>query len=204
MTYPLAPQGVFRTVQGEGVMLGAPMVFVRLAGCSVGCPGCDTDYSVAERVGAREIARRAVAVGDAVRWVWLTGGEPTAHDLPTLITELRRYNFRVAVATAGVAPVRLGFGRIYPPGGADFVSVSPHRVDASWVQRSGDQLNVVPGLNGLALAEFEKLDLSRFGMKYVTPMWPHTAERVAACAEWVARRPDWRLGVQAHKSWGLA
>lgn len=42
--YAIAPNGVFPTVQGEGAMLGVPTLFVRLAGCSVGCAGCDIDY----------------------------------------------------------------------------------------------------------------------------------------------------------------
>lgn len=58
--YPLARGGgVFATIQGEGALLGVPMVFVRLAGCSVGCPRCDTDYAVGERMDARDVARAA-------------------------------------------------------------------------------------------------------------------------------------------------
>ena len=71
---PLAPQGVFRTIQGEGVLLGVPMVFVRLAGCSVGCPECDTDYSIAERATVEEIARRAIDADPSLAWAWITGG----------------------------------------------------------------------------------------------------------------------------------
>lgn len=37
MTYLLAPEGVFWTLQGEGALQGTPMAFVRLAGCSVKC-----------------------------------------------------------------------------------------------------------------------------------------------------------------------
>jgi 7-carboxy-7-deazaguanine synthase len=205
--YPLAPQGVFATIQGEGVMLGVPMVFVRLAGCPVGCPECDTNYTVAERVSASEIMRRIVAVGSRVKWVWLTGGEPTIHDLPVLVTEIRRYGFRIALATSGINPVQRGFARIYPPGGVDFVSVSPHTAGPEWVQRRGDQLNVVPGLNGLKLADFKGLNLSGFSHKFVTPCWYNAAdrmERVRECVEWVNAHPDWQLGIQAHKFWGLA
>ena len=36
---------VFTSIQGEGVSLGLPSVFVRLQGCSVGCTWCDTKYS---------------------------------------------------------------------------------------------------------------------------------------------------------------
>lgn len=206
-TYPLASQGVFSTIQGEGVMIGVPMVFVRLAGCPVGCPGCDTDYTVSERVGLDDLVRRVVACDPTPgRWVWLTGGEPTVHDLPPLTARLHRAGLRVAVATAGINPVSLGASRAND-GGAAFVSVSPHRIDASWVLRRGDQLNVVPGLNGLKLSDLDGVDVSGFAHRFVTPCWYDAAGRaegVRECLEWVQAHPDWRLGIQAHKAWGVA
>jgi organic radical activating enzyme len=36
---------VFRSWQGEGLLLGRRMVFVRLAGCTVGCRYCDTAWA---------------------------------------------------------------------------------------------------------------------------------------------------------------
>jgi 7-carboxy-7-deazaguanine synthase len=205
--YPLAPQGVFLTVNGEGQFLGQPQVFVRLAGCNVGCPGCDTNYTVAFKATAREIARQVASVAGVAKWVWLTGGEPTIHDLPPLVDTLRRYGFRVAVATAGTANVRLGSGpATNDRGGADFVSVSPHFLDDRWVLRRGDQVNLVPGLNGLRLEDAEGVDFGGFSYRYVTPFWYDPADRmekVWECYEWVQRHPGFRLGVQAHKLWQL-
>lgn len=205
-TYPLAKQGVFLTVQGEGVLLGAPMVFVRLAGCSVGCPECDTDYRVHERVGAAEIARRASAFTQT-DWVWVTGGEPTDHDLLPLFAELRRAGFRIALATAGARDLPGGVVQ----GGPDFVSVSPHTFSEKWLKRRGDQLNLVPGLNGLRLADLDEATIAQcvdgFPHRFVTPLWYTPAdrvERVGECVEWVQRHPGFRLGIQAHKLWGLA
>ena len=47
ITYPIAE--IFYSIQGEGRWTGRPMVFLRLAGCSVsGChirDVCDTDWS---------------------------------------------------------------------------------------------------------------------------------------------------------------
>lgn len=183
-TYPLAPRGVFATLQGEGALLGEPMVFVRLAGCPVGCAGCDTDYSVAERVGCDEIVRRvAAAAPPAARWVWLTGGEPTTHDPKPLVAALHKYDYRVALATAGINPVQVGAYH----GGVDFVSVSPHRIDDTWVLRRGDQLNVVPTLNGLRLDDLEGVDVSGFSHRFVTPFWYAPAGRAEGVAPHVAR-----------------
>lgn len=183
-------------------MLGEPMVFVRFAGCPVGCAGCDTDYSVAERVELREVVRRVMACDTpSTRWVWLTGGEPTIHDLPPLVNELRRFGYRIAIATAGVNPVQLGASNQYD-GGADFVSVSPHCIDESWVLRRGDQLNVVPGLNGLKLSDLHGVDVEGFPNRFVTPN-SNDPNSVAECVEFVRTNLRWRVGVQAHLSWGI-
>lgn len=37
--------GIFYTIQGEGPYAGMPAVFVRLAGCNLQCPNCDTNYT---------------------------------------------------------------------------------------------------------------------------------------------------------------
>ena len=207
-TYPIAPHGIFHTIQGEGVLIGKPMVFIRLAGCPVGCPECDTNYSIADKLSARDIALKCSEICGKTSWVWLTGGEPTTHDLPPLVEELRKYGFRIALATAGINPIVTGFSKSTGSvGGVEFVSVSPHRIDDSWVVRRGDQLNLVPGLNSLRLTDLIGLDLSGFAHKFVTPLWYTPAdkmEKISECVEWVNTHQDWKLGIQAHKIWGLA
>ena len=37
---------IFDSIQGEGKYVGARQIFVRLAGCPLGCDYCDTDYAV--------------------------------------------------------------------------------------------------------------------------------------------------------------
>jgi 7-carboxy-7-deazaguanine synthase len=206
--YPVAPNGIFPTFQGEGAMLGVPMLFVRLAGCSVGCDGCDTDYRVAERLSLAELVERLQRL-PRYEWVWLTGGEPTDHPLGELVATLQREGRRVALATAGTREETRDGWKVHEgraTGGADFLSVSPHHADDRWVLRGGSQVNLVPGLNGLKLTEVGGVDFSRFGLRYVTPFWytpGARTEKVRECMDWVAARPGWRLGIQAHKHWGV-
>lgn len=204
MNYPLAPQGVFRTIQGEGTLLGLPMVFVRFAGCPVGCPSCDTNYTVNTRVSLTELVRMVVSEATPVtKYVWLTGGEPTIHELNPLIHELHKVGFRVALATAGINPVHRGWQ--FENNAVDFLSVSPHRMDSSWVQRRGEQVNLVFGLNGLTPEEAQPhVDELRDGFAdcWVTPC-EGDSDSLQQCLEFVDRNRGFRLSIQAHKQWNL-
>ena len=43
MTYRI--NEIFETLQGEGTFTGVPSIFIRLQGCPVGCPWCDTQHT---------------------------------------------------------------------------------------------------------------------------------------------------------------
>ena len=47
----LAINSIFYTIQGEGPFAGSPAVFVRLAGCNLQCPMCDTEYTSRQQMG---------------------------------------------------------------------------------------------------------------------------------------------------------
>lgn len=203
MIYPLAKDGVFWTIQGEGHLRGFQMAFVRLAGCSVGCEMCDTEYGVHSRHSASDIAKMADAATPTAcrdRWVWITGGEPTDHDLRPLLSELRKARFSIAVATSG-------HRRFIPP--VDWLSVSPHD-PGKWVQTYGNEVKLIPGLNGFSLADFLAAHpdgSTDFFYRYVQPLWAdggETNESVNECREFLKSNPNWALSRQDHKHWGVA
>ena len=146
MNYALAPNGIFWTLQGEGHLRGFQMAFVRLAGCSVNCPGCDTNYTVDRKATVDDILRELVEVmpeGDRDQWVWITGGEPADRDMRPLLSALKAAGDSTALATSGVK-------RMIPP--VDWLSVSPHSADpALFQQRYGNEIKLADGLNGLNL-----------------------------------------------------
>ena len=74
---------IFKSVQGEGCLLGSMAQFVRFAGCNLECEWCDTKYAWHFEDGepkaqtnllAHGLASEAVRCG--IRHVVFTGGEP--------------------------------------------------------------------------------------------------------------------------------
>lgn len=200
--YPLAKNAIFSSLQGEGRMRGVRMTFIRLAGCNVGCPQCDTDYSRARVESVDAIVSEAISVTPSAvpsPWAWITGGEPSMFDLAPLTAALSHHQFRVAIATSGV-------GRVDTP--RSFLSVSPHR--PGFVQRSGDELKLVDGLGGVTLDELAADcddGTTDFEHRYVQPLsvgHVESPESLARCRDFLARNPTWALSRQDHLYWGVA
>jgi len=193
--YPLARNGIVQTVQGEGTLLGTPMVFVRLGGCSIGCSQCDTDYRTVEHLTVAEIQSRVRSVRGDAEWIAVTGGEPADYDLCELLEGMRLCG-RVMLATSGHKHLG-GAGSL-----CDFISVSPHGTPDDLKVSGATQINLVPLLNGLRLDDWEIFSGTKFQHRWVTPIFSNLVE-TAECRAFVERHRGWRLGVQAQNVWGV-
>lgn len=103
---------IFFTIQGEGPNVGKPAVFVRLGGCNLQCPGCDTKYtsgSANEHIESI-YTRIGIAFGDykGERLVVITGGEPLRQTIEAFINGLFERGYAVQIETNGT----VGFGNI--------------------------------------------------------------------------------------------
>lgn len=101
---------VFKTVDGEANVWGPGhwSVFVRFAGCGVGCHWCDTKYSWNAKGGHAFTPETLLEIvkekAGTTRKVTITGGEPLEQDhraLMRFIKLLAENNFNVSVETAG-------------------------------------------------------------------------------------------------------
>lgn len=102
----LAVHSIFLTIQGEGPFCGQPAVFVRLAGCNLQCPSCDTEYTEGRTNRAPwqiQESVRALNPGKRIgTLVVITGGEPFRQNIWPLISLLvGNGNFRVQIETNG-------------------------------------------------------------------------------------------------------
>lgn len=93
---------IFYTIQGEGPFAGERAVFVRLAGCNLQCPLCDTDYTEGRKMmEVGRIIQRVKKVGGDCPLVVITGGEPFRQNIKALVWELIHEGFRVQIETNG-------------------------------------------------------------------------------------------------------
>jgi len=107
----LAVNSIFRTIQGEGPFVGMPATFVRLAGCNLQCPLCDTEYTTRKVVSVDDIVqivsdRHVIHVPDLVV---ITGGEPFRQPIELLVNALLKEGYRVQIETNGTLYRKLDF-----------------------------------------------------------------------------------------------
>lgn len=190
---------IFYSLQGEGYWVGRPAIFVRMAGCNLHCPFCDTDSSIKETYTAEELLghiREMVGLYKTPFVVW-TGGEPNFQPIHPLTHDLRRKlhpelgKIYQAVETNGTllgAPV-------------NWTTLSPKR-DGQVVIKRADELKIV-------LGTVDPEDWVNFHAtyKWIQPMWTPEEEQlpiqerpnVKAAVDYVLSHPQWRLSLQCHK-----
>lgn len=97
----LSLHSIFHTIQGEGPFCGTPSVFVRLAGCNLQCPACDTDYTQGRRVTSAQEILDTVQEYQSSGLVVITGGEPFRQDITRLLNVLTDAGFYAQIETNG-------------------------------------------------------------------------------------------------------
>ena len=93
---------IFRSLQGEGTLIGTPTVFIRTSGCNLECAWCDTPYSKknGDEMTVADILDRVKAF--EIHYVCVTGGEPLFQtESVKLIDELLKAGYHVSVETNG-------------------------------------------------------------------------------------------------------
>lgn len=95
---------IFYTVQGEGPHTGKPAVFIRLAGCNLQCPACDTEYTSRRAMTVTDICLAAERIRGNATIAVITGGEPFRQNIAALCAALFASGFHVQIETNGSLP----------------------------------------------------------------------------------------------------
>ncbi|MEM1251658.1 MAG: 7-carboxy-7-deazaguanine synthase QueE [Cyanobacteria bacterium P01_H01_bin.21] len=188
----------FHSVQGEGVWTGTNAFFIRLAGCDVGCPWCDTKISWSTKpyplVSVDDLVQQARAVNPFM--VVITGGEPLMHNLVLLTQSLRRAGLRIHLETSGAHPFSGQF---------DWVSLSPKRFKPPVpdIYAHVDELKVVIATqDDLTWAMEQAAQVPITAIKLLQPEWTSDQSQQLV-VDYVKHHPDWRVSLQTHKFLGV-
>ncbi len=190
--YPIVE--TFHSVQGEGAHTGVSAYFIRLAGCDVACPWCDTkeswnskrhpQKSITELVDKVSQAKGAIAI--------ITGGEPLLHDLWPLTQALKAKRIPVHLETSGAHPFSGDF---------DWVTFSPKQFKAphpSIYERADELKVVITKEYDLKWAEQQAALVAPNTLKYLQPEWS-TSQSKSLIFDYVKQNPQWRISLQTHK-----
>lgn len=187
---------IFYSLQGEGRWMGRPAVFVRMSGCNLKCPFCDTDFRGYREMSADDILSTCLEEGGECRFIVLTGGEPSLQVDEQLIATLHQAGYYLSMETNGTHAV---------PEGIDWVTCSP-KVDFT----EGGEL-VVRKVDELKLIFDGEHEVSDHGIacafRYLQPCDVGNDSRnyliLSECIKYIKAHPEWQLSVQMHKIVGI-
>lgn len=157
---------IFYTIQGEGPFAGRTSVFVRLAGCNLQCPMCDTEYTKRTLLTNDDILHRVRTAfyGGTLSpsnrqtlyrpkpLVVITGGEPLRQPLEKLVCLLLAEGFAVQIETNGTLYRELPFAHsdltivCSPKTGKVNGKLMEHITAFKYVARASELLNSADGL----------------------------------------------------------
>ena len=215
---------MFETIQGEGAYTGIPSIFVRLQGCPVGCPWCDTkhtweikaDLSVSpEDVIAKSSESETYFVsneaslmtlfeqqGYVAKHVVITGGEPCMYDLRPLTNILHQNGYTTQIETSGTFEVLCDertyvtvSPKINMKGGFDVLTSALER--ANEIKHPIAMQKHIDELDAL-LAKVSSLEGKQVCLQPISQQKRATELAVRTC---ITR--NWRLSLQTHKYIGI-
>ncbi|MDY6977959.1 MAG: 7-carboxy-7-deazaguanine synthase QueE [Pseudomonadota bacterium] len=215
---------MFETIQGEGAHTGIPSIFVRLQGCPVGCPWCDTKHTWEIKPDLSVSPQAVISKGEesesyftssedallaefskqgyVAKHVVITGGEPCMYDLRPLTNLLHDNGYTTQIETSGTFEV-LCDERTY-------VTVSPkinmkggYDVLVSALERANEikhpiaMQKHIDELDAL-LSNVSSLEGKQVCLQPISQQKRATELAVRTCIE-----RNWRLSLQTHKYIGI-
>lgn len=189
---------IFYSLQGEGRFTGHPAVFVRLSGCNLSCPFCDTSHQRGREIEVDEIV--GIMKKYPTRHAVITGGEPGLQITGEFIERLHGEGYFVQVETNGTTEIPLN---------ADWITCSPKtaeirpgRVDEIKLLFMGDGRDEERiGRYATCQAECRCLQPCDHSMTEGDPdrLERRNRQTLEGCIAYVKDHPEWCLSLQTHK-----
>lgn len=190
---------IFYSLQGEGGQTGLPMVFVRLSGCNLSCPYCDTDFEEGTPMSMEAIAQ-AIASYPTRNILW-TGGEPTLQLTEEIIAHFHQLGYRQSIETNGTRPVPLGIDYITCSPKPEALATLNHNFPSGvneWRFPFGAGAPLPPAISTLPSAQYYCLSPI-----YTEETISQPPQTLGDCIDYIKQNPQWRLSIQLHKLIGI-
>ncbi|MBE9097029.1 MULTISPECIES: 7-carboxy-7-deazaguanine synthase QueE [unclassified Tychonema] len=191
------------TVQGEGYWTGTLVDFIRLAGCPVGCPWCDTGYANGGKglPSVPQSIAQLLAQLQSPRVV-ITGGEPFIHqNLPELVAALLQADKQVSIETSGaywqdVSP--LAWITLSPK-----EHVNPKYPVQEHFWKKANEIKLVVS-TGEEVDFYKKYFVENMNVPvFLQPEWESRDRAIPIILELLKQHPSYRLSLQTHKFIGV-
>ena len=191
----------FVSLQGEGYFTGTPAFFLRLSGCNLQCPFCDTQHQTFVEMSEEEIVQEASR--HKPRHIVITGGEPGLQLTPSLVSKLHKAGFFIQVETNGTLPL---------PDGIDWVTASPKsspisedlKIDELKVLFTGEGTDPVKSLPlGGDIEEALGAGVRLFLQPLDTGDEMRNRIILRDTIAYILEHPKWSLSLQTHKLLGI-
>lgn len=179
---------IFYSLQGEGHHTGTAAVFLRLSGCNLKCPFCDTKHESFTEMTEEEIVNEVSLF--PTRTIIITGGEPLLQLTASLTKLLHEAGFAIHLETNG--------SRLLPEGAEiDWVTCSP-KDGAEVIIQHIDELKVV--FMNQDMSQYDSLSAQEYRLQ---PLDSGDAlqnrDIQKQTVDYILQHPKWKLSLQTHK-----
>ena len=182
---------IFYSLQGEGYYTGVPAVFVRLTGCNLRCPFCDTDFDKGKEMSEEEIVAEVRKF--PARHTVITGGEPTLQINKRLTFLLHKSGMFIQIETNGTHALDEGVK-------IDWITCSPKSMPNKLRIQRIDELKIIYQGKEQDLTPYETLGAKEFRLQPCDTQDETRNQRLLEeTIHYVLQHPQWKLSLQTQK-----
>lgn len=186
---------IFYSLQGEGQHQGTPAIFLRLAGCDVGCHWCDVKESWTTEGYPQWTPLEIVdQISDyESKTIIVTGGEPAMYDLNLLTQALKKQGYQLHLETSGAYEIT---------GEWDWICFSPKkfmRPVEDVFAKAHELKTIVYNKSDFKWGESFVGSLSPQCKLFFQPEWSKAEEMTPMIVDYIKANPKWNISLQTHK-----